>query len=254
MEENIKGKLLSAEEKAKKWRNSLKKIYNQAEAENDDIIKRIESIIRTIDPVELLCHISFLSQFRPVDAQDINRELRDRPLIHLITGLCMKIEKISTKTPGNEEVGEVIELLEKYFINYSQILMFKSTMKDKVPPSDGIILQARLQKMMSQVTSNHYPFQLEDILSGLYSNFDDFFNEHLRFSALDACNYGNIILKRTEKLVNERINKVRDSKKKAEKQLMNGDSGIQLQEMLSEKGLTPEQALLNYSAILTFRY
>jgi hypothetical protein len=78
----------------KEWKNTLKKAHDFAICESDKVKQQIENIIKDIDPVELLSHISLLSQFIPEGEPELNQDLRDKPTLHFLAGLCLKSENL----------------------------------------------------------------------------------------------------------------------------------------------------------------
>jgi hypothetical protein len=82
----------------KEWKNTLKKAHDFAICESDKVKQQIENIIKDIDPVELLSHISLLSQFIPEGEPELNQDLRDKPTLHFLAGLCLKSENLDYRT------------------------------------------------------------------------------------------------------------------------------------------------------------
>jgi len=53
---------ISKDSNEKEWKDKLKNVYDFAVHEKDKIKRKIESVIKKLDPVELLSHISLVSQ------------------------------------------------------------------------------------------------------------------------------------------------------------------------------------------------
>ena len=120
------------DEKEKEWKKKLEEAHDFALYKKEEIKQEqqeLESLIKDIDPVELLSHISLLSQFFQEGKPESNQDLREKPILHFLAGLCLKNGNYSNRHPDNQEIGKIIELLNKYFIYYSQDLIFQSAKK-----------------------------------------------------------------------------------------------------------------------------
>ena len=190
----------------KEWKKKLEEAHDFALYKKEEIKQELESQIKDIDPVELLSHISLLSQFFPEGKPESNQDLREKPILHFLAGLCLKNGNHSNSHPDNQEIEKIIELLNEYFIYYSQDLIFQSAKKEQVSEIDSLILCARLQKIISQINPSIYPFQLENLLKNVFGRLDNYFIGKVGFSVADALNFGQKIIKRYERLLNKRLN------------------------------------------------
>ena len=190
----------------KEWKKKLEEAHDFALYKKEEIKQELESQIKDIDPVELLSHISLLSQFFPEGKPESNQDLREKPILHFLAGLCLKNGNYSNRHPDNQEIGKIIELLKKYFIYYLLDLVFQSAKKEQVSEIDSLILCARLQKIISQINSSIYPFQLEELLKNVFGILDNNFIKKVGFSVTDALNFGQKIIKRYKRLLNKRLN------------------------------------------------
>ena len=236
----------------KEWKDKLKEAHDFAVHEKDKIKRKIESFIKNVDPVELLSHISLVSQYIPKDRPETNQYLRDQPTLHFLVALCLKNGNPDDKPPDNQEIDRIIKLLEKYFIYYSQDLIFQSVKKEQASEVDGLILSARLQKINSQINSNIYQFQLEHLLGNVFDKFDNYFVKKMGFSVSDALNFGQKIVKRYEKLLNKRLGEAREARERANQELKDPIKGPQLRETLKKRNMTEKELIESYSGFLMF--
>jgi len=243
---------ISKDSNEKEWKDKLKNVHDFAVHEKDKIKRKIESVIKKLDPVELLSHISLVSQYIPKDRPETNQYLRDQPSLHFLVALCLKNGNPDDKPPDNQEIGRIIKLLEKYFIYYSQDLIFQSVKKEQALEVDDLILSARLQKINSQINSNIYQFQLEHLLRNVFDKFDNYFVKKMGFSVSDALNFGQKIVKRYEKLLNKRLGEAREAREKANQELKDPIKGPQLRETLKKRNMTEKEFIESYSGFLMF--
>jgi len=234
----------------KEWKKKLEEAHDFALYKKEEIEQELESLIKDIDPVELLSHISLLSQFFPEGEPESNQNLREKPILHFLTGLCLKNGNHSNRHPDNQEIGKIMELLDEYFIYYSQDLIFQSAKKEQVSEIDGLILCARLQKIISQINPSIYPFQLEELLKNVFGRLDNYFIEKVGFSVADALNFGQKIIKRYERLLNKRLNEAREAQERAKQELKDPIKGPQLREILRKKNVTEEKFMESYFGFL----
>ncbi len=212
----------------------------------------IESLIEEVDPVGLLSCVSLISQFSLEGRLELNQDLRDRPILHFLTGLCLKNGIHSNRPPTNQEIEEIIELTKEYFDYYLQDLIFQTSKKEQVSAISGLILSARLQKIISQINSSIYLFQLEDFLTSVFSKLDNYFVKKVGFSVADALNFGQKIIERYVRLLNKRFEESIDAIEKTKRELKDPIKGAQLQETLRKKNLTEEDFMKLYFNFLMF--
>jgi len=235
----------------KEWKKKLEEAHDLALYKKEEIKQELESLIKGIDPVELLSQISLLSQFFPEGKPESNQDLRDKPILHFLTGLCLKNGNNSNIHPDNQEIGKIIELLDEYFY-YPQDLIFQSVKKEQVSEIDGLILSARLQKIISQINPNVYPFQLEDLLKNVFGKLDNYFIKKVGFSVADALYFGQKIVKRYERLLNKHLGEAREARERARQELKDPIKGSQLRETLRKKNVTEEEFMESYLGFLVF--
>ena len=236
----------------KEWKNKIREAYIFALHKMEEIQHEIESLITEIDPVELLSHVFLRSQFFLERKPELNQDLEEKPIMHFLAGLCLKKGRQSDRHPNNQEIEKIIKLIEEYFDYYLQNLVFQSTKKDQVSKFDYLILSARLQKIISQINPSIYPFQLKDLLKNVFGRFDDYFIKKLGFSATDALNFGQKIIKRYERLLNKRLDEAREVMQRAKRELKMPIKGSQLREILRKKKVTEEEFIENYFIFLMF--
>jgi len=236
----------------KEWKKKLEKTHDFALNKKEEIKQELESQIKNIDPVELLSHISLLSQFFPEEEPELNQHLREMPILHFLAGLCIKNGKHSNRYPENQEIEKIIKLLNEYFIYYSQDLILNGAKKEQVLEIDGLILSARLQKLINQINPNIYPFQLEDLLKNVFGRIDNYFIEKVGFCVADALNFGQKIINRYERLVNKRLNEAIDAQERARQELKDTIKGPKLQEILRKNNVNEEEFIESYFGFLMF--
>lgn len=236
----------------KKWKDTLKEAHDFALNEKDKTKQEIENVIKVVDSVELLSQISFITNFVPEGKPESNQDLRDKPILHFLAGLCLKSGNHSNRLPDNQEIGRVVELLDKYFIYYSQDLIFQSAKKERVPDTDALILSARLQKMISTINPSMYQFQLEDLLKNVFGKFDDYFVREIGFTISNALLFGQKIIKRYERLQNKRVEEAREARERAKLELKDPIKGPQMQKILTQKKTTEKELLESYFGFLLF--
>jgi hypothetical protein len=197
------------------WDKQLKQIYDDAIKKKNELKDILEKAILNIDPIELLSHISLLTQYGPEgDSQDFSlMKIREIPLLHFLTGYVLKNKKIGTKIPDDDLVYNILDLLEKYH-SYTvlELGLYKAKNKD-ITDNDELIFKARMQKIVSQINPSIYEFQLKDLINCIFTHFDDFYSQNFGFTISDAWSFGNKIMKRYENNVRQDIE---DSKKNAE--------------------------------------
>jgi len=197
----------------------IREAHDYALQEKEATKRRIEQAIAGLDAIELLAHISFISQYVPEDDHSINQSLREFPVLHFLAGLCLKKQAPGTRPPSNKEVESIAEDVNRYFIYFMQDITLQSFKKDVVSDADGLILKARIQKMLRQTSAMMYPFQLDALIRGLFSQFDDYFFEKAGFRASKAFEFTNILLKRYERMANDRYEEVRSARMRAAEDL-----------------------------------
>lgn len=238
-------------------KKELKAVYEYAVQERDRAKQEIENIVKRVDPVELLSHISLVTQFVPEGHRDsiqFLQRLREKPALHFITGLCLKNSILTDTRPTNQEVGQVMELLDKYFIHHSQDLIFQSVKNEEVPEVDGVILLARLQKMVSAINRGMYEYQLHDLLHNTFGKLDEYFSKTIGVTVADAIVFGQKIADRYIRLVNERVQTAKEAQENARKELNDPVKGIEIKKILKEKKSTQKEMLQSYFGYLLFTY
>ncbi|MCD6381804.1 MAG: hypothetical protein J7L43_02400, partial [Candidatus Aenigmarchaeota archaeon] len=236
----------------KEWKNKLREAYNFTLHKKEEIQHEIESLIKGIDPVELLSHVSLLSLFFAEGKPELNQDLKEKPILHFLAGLCLKNGRQADRNPSNQEIEKIVKLIEEYFDYYLQYLVFQSAKKEQVSEIDDLILYARLQKIISQINPSIYPFQLKDLLKNVFGRFDDYFIKKVGFSVADALNFGQKIIKRYERLLNNRLEESREVLQRANWELKKPIKGSQLRETLREKKMTEEEFMEYYFIFLMF--
>ena len=217
-------------------KNTLKESYIFAVCESDKIKQQIDDILKDIDPVELLSHISLCSQFIPEGEPESNQDLRDKPTLHFLAGLCLKSESLGNRHPDNQEVGKIIELLDKYFSYFSVGITFQGVEREQGSEVSELILLARLQKMISQINPEGYRFQIESLLRSVFGKFDDYFVGKVGFTISDALDFEQKIAGRYVRLLNERrLDKAGETREMAEQELKDPITGHQLREFLKKE-------------------
>lgn len=226
---------------ARESKSILTPVHNCSAHKTRKVKKQIEGIIKGVDPVELLCQISLLTQFFPEGKPESNQDLTDKPTLHFLAGLCLKNGNPSNKHPNNQEIVKTMDLLDKYFLYDFQELILQSAKKKKVSDLDVLILSARLQKMVSQINPNIYKFQLEDFLQNVFSKLDNYFVKKMGFTVSDALNFGRKIMQRYERLLNRRRDKAKEAGETAKSKLRDPIRGAELRETLGKKNITEEE-------------
>jgi len=197
------------------WRRYLKKIFESCKYKIKEIEQKLDILIKDLDLVELLSRVSFFSlftfshHFATKKMQELIPQLREKPILPFLTGLCLKKSYHPNRLPNNQEVQEIVELLNNYFDCFPLAYTFQSIEKEFNSKDEGtLILLARLHKIISQINPNIYKFQLEDLLKNIFGKLDSYFVRTVGFSIIDALNFGNRIIERYEKLSIECFKKV----------------------------------------------
>ncbi|MGA2362979.1 MAG: hypothetical protein ABSG73_11035 [Candidatus Aminicenantales bacterium] len=229
----------------------IRQAHDYALQEKEIIRRRIEASISDIDAIELLAHIAFISQCVPKNDQTINQSLREYPSLHYLAGLCLKKRVVGTRPPENKEVEAITEDVNQYFANFMQDITLQSFRKEQVSDEDGLVLQARIQKMLHQTSAMLYPFQLETLINGLFSQFDDYFLSKAGFRASKALEFGTKIIKRYERMANKRYEEVGSARKRAAEELKDPVKGLAIRATMDDS-LSDEDLLSSYTAFLLF--
>ena len=229
----------------------IREAHDNALQEKEKSKKNIEQSIADLDTIELLAHISFISQYVPEDDHSINQSLREFPSLHFLAGLCLKKQSPGTRPPKNEEVESITEDAHRYFTFFMQDITLQSFKKEDVADTDGLILQARIQKMLRQTSAMMYPFQFDTLIHSLFSQFDLYFSERVGFRTTKALEFSTILIKRYEKMANNRYEEVRSARKRAAEELKDPVKGPTIRKHL-DKSLSEEDFLTSYSAFLLF--
>jgi len=242
---------MSNHSKDSDYLDKIRQAHDHALQEKETIKRRIETSISDIDVIELLAHIAFISQYVPENDHAINQSLREYPSLHYLTGLSLKQHLVGTKPPANREVEAISEDVNRYFISYMQDITLQSFKKEKASDEDGLILQARIQKMLRQTSAMMYPFQVETLIHGLFSQFDEYFLTKAGFRASTALEFGTIIIKRYERMANNRYEEVGSARKRAAEELKDPVKGPAIRATMDDS-LSDEDLLTSYTAFLLF--
>lgn len=236
-----------------KWKERVRKNHELARSQRDKEKQAIEEIIKDIDAVGLLCYFSLTSQFAPEDKPETSQDLRDKGLLHFLVGLCLKKQNLGSRPPNQQESERIIELLEEYFRHYLQELVLQSPRQELATEAGDLILSARLQKTITPINPSKYQFQLEDILEDLFSRFDTYFINRIGCTVSDALHFGRKIIKRYERLYNERVAEIREVRDKESQELKEALRQRQLQQVLERQDITETKAIELYLCYLMFR-
>ncbi|MBE3128148.1 MAG: hypothetical protein IMZ60_00515 [Actinobacteria bacterium] len=223
------------------WKKQLEQVCNNAIEKKNELKKVLEKSISDIDAIELLSHISLLTQYGPAgDSQDLTlMKIREIPLLHFLTGFILKNKNVGTKVPDDDLIYKILDLLEKYH-SYTvlELGLHKSKNKD-ITDNDELIFKARMQKIVSQINPSIYEYQLKDLINCIFTHFNDHYSQNFGFTISDAWNFGNKIMKRYENNVRQELE---DSKKNAEelakKALSNPKIEKKIRENLKKENLS----------------
>jgi hypothetical protein len=116
----------------------IREVHDNAIQEKEKSKINIEQTIADLDTIELLAHISFISQYVPEDGHNINQSLREYPSLHFIAGLCLKKQGPGTRPPKNEEIESISENANRYFTFFMQDISLQSFKKEDVADTDGL--------------------------------------------------------------------------------------------------------------------
>lgn len=239
------------------WKDDLGKAHQFALQKMDKVKHKIERIVERVDSVELLSHISLVTQFAPegqLESSQFLQDLREKPTLHFLTGLCLRVGRHTDILPTNQQVGKVLEQLNRYFIFYSQGLVLQSVKKEQVPDVDGVILSSRLHKIIGAINRGMYEYQLHDLLANTFGRLDNFFIKEVGFTIADAITFGRKIANRYTRLVNERINTAREAQEKAKTDLNDPIKGAAMRKFLAEKESKEDDFLKSYLGYLVFTF
>src|SRR5258706_666307 len=135
---------------------------------------QIKELSLLFDPIELLSRISLLTNFVPVENTDLNANLRQLPILYMLTALCLQndVKQFGVKIPETKDLEQIVDLIEKLFItfNLEQIAIDEPVSSHN--DSDSIILAARLQKMMGDINASAYYFQSYNLSVGIFTEFN----------------------------------------------------------------------------------
>jgi hypothetical protein len=116
--------------------DKIRQAHDYAIQEKEAAKARIESAISDIDAIELLAHLSFISQFVPEDNPGVNQSMREHPSQHFLAGLFLKKHEHGTRHPRNDEVEALVEDIDRYFSFFMQDLTLQSFKKDVLKEED----------------------------------------------------------------------------------------------------------------------
>lgn len=202
-------------------KKKLKKAYDFSLQQKDKARKEIECLLSELDPIETLSRIAFISQYIPEGDLEINQHIRDIPVLQLLSGFCLKIPKPGDRYPENKELEMLLDKVEAYFVFFMQDLILQGFKKDTISETEGLILEARLHRIIRQINATIYPFQLNILIRELFSTFDEYYMRAVGFRASKALEFGAKIIDRYEKQVNRRYEEARLALNKAEKDRKN---------------------------------
>ncbi len=159
-------------------------------ASDTKILREIENIIKDIDPVELLCHISLSSQFIPEGEQDFNLHLRDEPILHFLAGLCLK----EGKTDNPNKKGLQAEVKPEWFQNCGD--KFLKPLIDIVHPK--AIIPLGLEASLAVIKAYNLPIERPKRMRDLVEAGSILLPEGIKIFPVYHCGAG--ISNRTRKL------------------------------------------------------
>lgn len=242
---------MSEDTKDQERKKRLREAHDFALQEKERAKDQIEHLIIDLDPIELLSHVAFISQYVPEGNLEINQHIREIPALHLLSGLCLKIHKPGNRHPDNREIETLLEAVESYFTFFMQDIVLQSFKKDTVSDTDGLILQARLQRIVRQVNATIYPFQLDVLIRDLFSNLDEYYLSAVGFRPSKALEFSRKIIRRYERHVNKRYEDSRSAFMRAKEDLKDQVKGPAIRECMDEN-VSEEDYLNSYSAFLLF--
>ncbi len=186
-------------------RNKLRRALSTIDSELEQLREKIENRINKLDKVELLSNFSLVSQFGLQETPELNSDLREEPYLHFLVGLCLKKENKSKRLPKGCEIEKIVNLIKKYFVNYYHNLLLESLTNIRVSEADSPPLLAKIIKLIGPIHQDAYTFQLKGFTKEIFQCLDDYFKKNIGFTIEDAIFFGEKILYRYEKLVNERF-------------------------------------------------
>jgi len=249
-------------------KNNFKSIYlkslRDSASKKPKIKQELIKLIKEIDCIELLCHISLLNALTPQPVFDnsydkVNKDLKvfkENPSVQFLTGLALKYEDFNGRQLQEDDIEKVITLINEYMFSSRNHLILKSSDKDNVTEKDGIILFSRLQKIIGQINPNMYPHQIEQLINDVFQKFEKHFFNTYGFTPKDALNFGKQIIERYDNLVRKRKEETLKSKEKMRKELEQSKKGEEIRKMFKESYATmnDEEILEIYFAFIFFFY
>jgi len=244
-------------------RDKILKGLKKSASKKNKIKEELIELIKDVDCIELLCHISFLNSLTPQPYSDffydkISEDLKvfkDNPSIQFLAGLILKYKNFNGRQLQEGDIRRSVSLINEYFFSYRDHLILQKSEKEKVSEKDGVILISRLQKIIGQINPNLYPFQIDQLINDVFHKLKDYYFDTYGFTPKDALNFSKRIVGRYERLVQKRVRESQGSKKKAEKELKESVKGEEIRKMFRASYSTKDdEEILNLYYQFIFFY
>lgn len=234
------------------WKKMLRAQHKDSLLEYQRHVKDIEQFVAEIEPVETICHISYITDLGHNYENSFTHHLTESPLLYFLIGLYIKHGAKSNREPTGEDIEKIVTHLKHYFFAYSRTLTFRNSYKEGTSEADGVKLSAQLQKIITPINPSRYRFQTEELLTGVFPKLDAYFAEKYGFTASAAIEFGKMLLDRYQNLINHRQHEILRAKQKFLDEIEHPDTGPKLKAEIQSKGMTVDAALQRYMCFLLF--
>ena len=157
------------------------------------IVSDIESLLRTVDPIELLSHLTVLYQTHAIDAaNDRNEKARWQAKIEWLAWLAFSRKSASPERPAVID-GGFLGALEPLLDDYFRTVVFSLMGRDPALDAQQNELRARIQTEALFVRGLGYANEIEGLAVELYSPHEAWCVTNLGLRVQDAFEIARII-------------------------------------------------------------
>ncbi len=157
------------------------------------IVSEIEALLRTVDPIELLSHLTVLYQTHAIDAaNDRNERARWQAKIEWLAWLALSRKIASPERPAVID-GGFLSALERLLDDYFRTVVFSLMGRDPALDAQQNELRARIQTEAVFVRGLGYANEIEGLAVELYSPHEAWCLTNLGLPVQDAFEIAKII-------------------------------------------------------------
>ena len=155
--------------------NPMNIINQRNKEELEKSKKEIDHFILEYDPIETLFYISkyyYTSQ----DSNKIEEKI-ELPIVNFLFNMYLKQKNLKNKKPSHNDIEQLKELLINYCRSFQELMRYKNNNKPWLL-KDNFLFLSQHQYVLSLINREIYPYQLEKMFKGLFSNIEkDFFEK-----------------------------------------------------------------------------